>query len=722
VELKEMLMFSQTDKSQKDIHLKDYLFILLNRKWIAISFFIFMVTIVSFATFNQKPVYRATATVIVDAETPNVLSSVNEVVRLGESNYFAYRDYMDTQKEIIKSRRNAYKVFKKLQLSSYKEFSDAKDPLEALLKKITVASLRNTKILEISAEDTDPMTASVMANEFAKVYSDSNLALSTKTSNNAEDWLKKELEVQEKKVRDSEIEAQDYKEKNELISAEQKTNIASDALTKINESYMESQSRRIQIETAYKAIEEYKGELSLDNLPSILYGNENLQQLKQDYLKQEALLMEYKKVYKSKHPKMIALLGKIEHLKSLIKNELGSQYNVARQKLEDQYNVAKQEEAKFKNLLDEKKKEAADLERKTINYNALMRGVEINRKMLAMVLSRLKETSISSQIRANNIRIQDIAEPPQNPIKPKKKLNIALGIIMGLFGGITLAFFKEYMDTSLKDQSDITQFLDLPILGSVPRIKVDRKNIKIKSDIDRVVELDSNSIAAEAYRSIRTNLLFSLSDADFSNSIVITSSVPREGKTTTAANLAVMIALSGEKVLLVDADMRKPKTHSVFNLKNQAGLSDFLSGAKDFDSIINHAGVDNLSIITAGSISNRPAELLSSVNMKVFLSRTSSQFSKVIFDTPPITLVTDASILSSVTGAGVILVAESGRTTKELLYNSKELLRKVNSKIIGVVLNNVSLTKSGYHNSQYYYRKYYDPAQPNETTRPYEKL
>ena len=704
-------MFSQTDKSQKDIHLKDYLFILLNRKWIVISFFIFIVTIVSFATFIQKPVYRATATVIVDTETPNVLSSVSEVVRLGESNYFAYRDYMDTQKEIIKSRRNAYRVFKKLQLSSHKEFSDEKDPLEALLKKIKVASLRNTKILEISADDTDPKMASVMANEFAKVYSDSNLALSTKTSNNAEDWLKKELEVQERKVRDSEIEAQDYKEKNGLIFSEQRTNIVSEALTKINDSYMESQSRRIQIETAYKAIEDDKGELLLDNLPSLLAGNESLQQLKQDYLKQEALLMEYRKVYKSKHPKMIALLGQIGYLKSRIKNEL-----------ESQYNVTKQEEAKFKNLLDEKKKEATDLERKTINYNALMRGVEINRKMLAMVLNRLKETSISSQIRANNIRIQDIAEPPQNPIRPKKKLNIALGMMIGLFGGITLAFFKEYMDTSLKDQSDIAQFLDLPIIGSVPRIKVDRKNIKIKSGIDMVVELDSNSIAAEAYRSIRTNLLFSLSDADFSNSVIITSSVPKEGKTTTAANLAVMIARSGEKVLLVDADMRKPKTHSVFNLKNQAGLSDFLLGAKDFDSIINHAAVDNLSIITAGSISNRPAELLASVNMKVFLSRASSQFSKIIFDTPPITLVTDASILSSVTGAGVILVAESGRTTKELLHASKELLRKVNSKIIGVVLNNVSLTKAGHLNSQYYYRKYYNPIQPNKTVQPYEKL
>lgn len=704
-------MFSQTNKNQKDIHLKDYLFILLNRKWIVISFFIFIVTIVSFATFIQKPVYRATATVIVDAETPNVLSSVSEVVRLGESNYFAYRDYMDTQKEIIRSRRNAYRVFKRLQLDSHKEFSDAKDPLEALLKKIKAASLRNTKILEISADDTDPAMASAMANEFAKVYSDSNLALSTKTSNNAEDWLKKELEVQERKVKDSEIEAQDYKEKNGLIFSEQRTNIVSEALTKINESYMESQSRRIQIETAYKAIEDDKGELLLDNLPSLLAGNESLQQLKQDYLKQEALLMEYRKVYKSKHPKMIALLGQIGYLKTRIKNEL-----------ESQYNVTKQEEAKFKNLLDEKKKEAAGLERKTINYNALMRGVEINRKMLAMVLNRLKETSISSQIRANNIRIQDIAEPPQNPIRPKKKLNIALGMIIGLFGGMTLAFFKEYMDTSLKDQSDITQFLDLPILGSVPKIDVDRKNIKIKSDISRVVELDSNSIAAEAYRSIRTNLLFSLSDADFSNSVIITSSVPREGKTTTAANLAVMIALSGEKVLLVDADMRKPNTHSVFNLKNQAGLSDFLLGAKDFDSIINHVAVDNLSIITAGGVSNRPAELLSSVNMKVFLSRASSQFSKVIFDTPPINLVTDASILSSVSGASVILVAESGRTTRELLHASKELLRKVNSKIIGVVLNNVSLTKAGYLNSQYYYRKYYSPSQSNKTAHPYERL
>jgi len=520
-----------------------------------------------------------------------------------------------------------------------------------------------------------------------------------KTSSNAEEWLKKELRVQETKVRESETEAQIYKEKNGLISAEEKTNIVAEALAKINDSYVESQSRRIQIETAYKAIENDKGELLLDNLPSILRGSESLQQLKQDYLKQEAILMEYGKVYKGKHPKMIALLSQIEYLKSRIKNEL-----------ESQYEVAKQEEAKFKNLLEDKKKEAADLERKTINYNALMREVEINRKMLAMVLNRLKETSLSSQIRANNIRIQDIANVPQKPIKPKKKLNMALGVLIGLFGGVTLAFFKEYMDTSLKDQRDITQFLDLPILGTVPRIKIDRKNIKKKSDVDKIVDLDSDSVAAEAYRSIRTNLLFSLGDADFSKTIIVTSSVPREGKTITAANLAMMIARSGEKVLLVDSDMRKPRVHSVFNLKNQAGLSDFLSGTKDFDGILNYTGIDNLSVITAGAVSRRPAELLSSVNMKVFLSRASSQFSKVIFDTPPITLVTDASILSNISGAGVILVAESGRTTKELLNHSKELLKKVSARIIGVVLNNVSLTKSGYFYPQYYYSKYYNPA------------
>ena len=215
-------------------------------------------------------------------------------------------------------------------------------------------------------------------------------------------------------------------------------------------------------------------------------------------------------------------------------------------------------------------------------------------------------------------------------------------------------------------------------------------------------------MASEAYRSIRTNLLFSLKDSDSSKSLVITSSVPREGKTISAINLAIMMANSGERVLLVDSDMRRPRVHTIFNMDNKIGFSNYLSGEINFEEVIRYSGIDNLSIVPAGNISHKSAELISSNNAKLFLEKANARFSKIIFDAPPIALVTDAAVLSGLCD-GVVLIAEANRTTRGLLNNSKELLCKVGANIIGVILNNVSFTRNSYYYPQYYYGKYYKP-------------
>jgi capsular exopolysaccharide synthesis family protein len=679
------------------MHIKDYLAILWRRKWLLISFFLIIVTTITIGTFKQQKIYRATATVIIDSKSPEVLSGreVKDVVELGESDYWGYRDYMETQHEIIKSRRLAHTVIKKLKLFNQEEFRNAEDSIEALLDKLEVRSVRDTRMLEIQIDDKNPEQAARIANEFAKSYADSNLALKMKMSGQAQEWLEQEVEKQKRKVTESELKLQRYKEENSIVSIENQADITRSSLEKLNASYIDAQKRRIQTETTYKSLLDKEGEMLLENLPALLTDNKTLLQLKNDYLKQEALLTEYKKVYKHKHPKMIRLLDNITYLSLRIKNEV-----------ENDYKSALQEENKLKVALDGEKKNALELDRKIINYNALQREVDTTERMLEIVLNRLKETSISSQIQANNVRIQDLAEIPRKPIRPRKILNIALSVILGLLGGIGLAFFSEYMDTTLKDPAEIATLLKIPVLGSVPRVKADGKNIKKKIDIDRIVEKDSHSLAAEAYRSIRTNLLFSINHSSTAKTIVITSSVPREGKTLTAVNLAIMIANSGERVLLVDADMRKPRVHTVFDDKNESGLSDFLLGKKDFNSIVKYSGIDNLYIVTSGRNTHKPAELLSSKDMQLFLDNTASQFSKIIFDTPPIALVTDAQILSSIC-TGVVLIAEGNKVTKQLLNRSKELLEKVEAKILGIIVNNTSLTKDPYSYQHYYYGKYY---------------
>ncbi len=688
-----------------NMHLRDYLNILRRRKWVAASFFFITVTTVALASFIQKPVYRAAATVIIDIESPSVLS-VKDVVKLGETEYYLYRDYIETQKEIIRSRRVAHAVMKNLRLADEEEYRKKKDPIEILLKKLKVDLVGDARIIKIHAESRDPKLASRIANEFAKIYVNSNIDLKIDVSNEAQDWLRKEVERQKKKVSEAEAGLQKYKEENNIFSIENQQEIINDALIRLNASYLDAQKRRIQSEATYRNLLGQEGDMTTENLPAPLVSNENLERLKEEYLKQTSLLVEYKKIYKHKHPKMIRLLENISHLESLVNREIKTEYNNALTGIRTEYENSLEEENELKTALDDRKRQALEFERKIIDYNALEREIETNSRILQIALNRLKETSVASNIQTNNVRIQDIAEVPRKPVRPKKGLNIALSIILGLGGGIGLAFFKEHMDVTLKDPREIAALLQSPILGSVPKIKPDGKNVRNAEEIDRIVERDSHSLASEAYRTIRTNLLFSINHSGGAKSIVITSSVPKEGKTLTAVNLATMIANSGEKVLLVDADMRKPRMHTVFNVENKTGLSQFLLGRNDFDSICRTSKVNNLYFVTAGKITDKPAELISSENMKLFLKIASSKFSKVIFDTPPVALVTDAQILSSIC-TGAVLVADGSRITKPLLNNAKELLQKVNTNIVGVIVNNISLTKDCYSYPQYYYGKYY---------------
>ncbi len=680
-----------TLKLQEQIHLKDYLKVIKNRKWVVIGVFIITVSIITFASFAQKPIYRSTATLIVDIESPNVLS-VKDVVTLGEPNYLAYKDYLETQLEIVKSRRVAYYVFKNLNLAELEEFLKAKDPIKTLLKKIRVELVRDTRIINISADDQDKLLAQNLANEFAKVYAESNLAYRVGLSEEAKKFLQTEVDNQRQKVKESELVLQKYKEENDIISAEEKENLITESLKKLNTSLVEAQARRIQAEIIYKNFTE-RGKIDdLEILPQVLSDNKTLLTLKESFLKLESELVESKKIYKVKHPKMERLVAEKEHLKSRIKDEV-----------EQWYKAAESEEASFKEALEEKKKEALDLERKIIEYNSLAREVETNKRMLELVLNRMKETSVASQIQTNNIRIQDLAEEPKTPVKPRKRLNIALSIIIGFLGGIGMAFFAEYLDTTLKSPKEISELVGLPLLGCVPKIEADGKRIK-KPDIDRIAEKESASLASEAYRTIRTNLQFHLGEESAVRAIVITSPAPKEGKTITAVNLAISIANSGQSVLLVDSDLRKGRLHSIFDKDNTLGMADFLSREVSLESVVSKTGIENLFIVTSGQTPERPAELIASARMKAFIKEASLKFKKVVIDTPPIIPVTDAAILASLT-SGTILVIESGKSTRPLLLDSKSLLEKVNAKLLGIVVNNISLIQDSDYYPYYY--KYY---------------
>lgn len=536
---------------EPETHISDYLRIIRKRKGIIITFFFITVITVTAASFLMEPVYRATVTLLIDLESPQVLTTTGSVA-LGHTDYYAYKEYFQSQKEIIKSRSIIRPVFKKCNINQIKDYLRAKDPFKQFLGTIKVEPVRDTRLLLLQVDNKDPKAAADIANRIADIYIARNLSKITK--------------------------------------------------------------------------------------------DEVMNLLKNDYLQLQTKLSEYSKIYKHKHPRMI-------RLKQEIKQIIGR--------------------------IEEEKETPASLNPHT-------------------------STSILTGQKANNITIQDRAEPPIEPLKPKKRLNILLSVIVGLFGGVGLAFFFEYLDNTVKEGEEIETSVKWPFLGNVPRINGITAMSEFKKDL--FAQIKPKHPVSEAYRAIRTSILFSSTEEHPFKSICITSPGPQEGKTTTLCNLGITMAQSRMRVLLVDADMRKSRLHEIFKVKDTVGLSSFLSGQADFSNLVQKTEIDNLFLVSGGPHPPNPSELISSRKMKEFIDKAKIEFDFVLFDTPPMAVVTDAVILSQIVD-GTIMVLESGRTNRRILPRINKVLKDGRIRMIGALLNKISRADSSYHYYAHYYRE-----------------
>jgi capsular exopolysaccharide synthesis family protein len=415
-------------------------------------------------------------------------------------------------------------------------------------------------------------------------------------------------------------------------------------------------------------LQKYRIEHNISIMPEAS-TEEAVEGIKSNYASLQALLASYSERYTEEHPKMVELKAQINSLKNKI------------QGLED-----------------------TNLSDKSIDYRVLEREVKTNKHMYEVLLTRLKEVDLSSTLNLNNVSIVDRAEIPLKPIKPRVMQNILLAVIAGLFGGVSLAFFIDYLDMTIKSPQDIRVVMESRFLGGVPGIEEDEEIGK-----DKIMHLKPTSPVAEAYRHIRTEILSLLAKDTNQKAIVITSAEPQAGKTITGANIAIALSQNGHKVLFIDADLRKPQLHKIFNLEKHDGLGDYLTGNTDSGSvlmsqIIHDSGIENLKVITSGKKVNNPAELIGSRKMADFIAQAKQMFDFVIFDSPPIISVTDAVILSDMSDAA-ILVVRSGRILAPAAIKVKEKLENTKAKFLGVVLNDLKAEHSDY--GYYHYNKYY---------------
>jgi succinoglycan biosynthesis transport protein ExoP len=709
-----------------EVHLTDYLKVISHRRWAALTAFLLVMVAVIIYTFTATPIYRARVQLLIENENPNVVS-FKEVIEQEKST----NDYYQTQYRMLQSRSLARRTLDQLNLwgsfvpndkqagGASRVVSTAAAPiaglfrasrpveppdagetamqskaLDAFLSNLTVAPVRNSRLVELEYASTRADLAAAVANGIARAYIEQNLEFKYTSSKEASDWLGQRLGEQRKQVEASEGALQRYRERNDAISLEERQNIVVQKLADLNGAVTRAKTERIQKEAAYNQIRTLQGSrTALDTIPAIL-SNQFVQQQKTELAELQRQQAQLSEKLGARHPDMMKVRTAIEMAEARIQGEIAKVV----QSLKNDYETSLSQEQSLMRALDQQKQDALVFNRKGIEYGALQRDAASNRQIFDSLMQRTKETGISGELKTSNIRIVDLAEVPRSPASPNKLMNMVLGVFGASLCSCAFVFFFEYIDDRIKSPAEIKSHLGLPFLGMIP---------VLADSADGTSPLLHRGVQpgfGEALRTLRTNVLFS-STADGGQSLAVTSSGPGEGKTVVASNLALALAQTGQRVLLIDADMRRPRVHEVLERRQEPGLSNVLTGDAKYDDAVLEIEKTGLSVLTAGHMPPNPAELLGSKRFDDLVTMLKGRFDWVVIDTPPVMAVTDAPIVSHITD-GVLFVVGSEMTSRSVAQTAVEQLVNANARVVGAVLNRVDLDSNGYYYSQYYRREY----------------
>ncbi len=730
------------DLSPREPHLYDYLLILRKHQWLILSFLLAVVTIVTISTFRMQAVYVATARIEIDPANASILPFQ------GMDPYGYEMDvenYIETQSKILTSETLALQTIRSSGLGARPEYASPNGPSEAVaigslenqkrppelgafLGSLSVKRVPTSRLMDVSFESTDPQFAARIVNEHIKNYQDQNIRSHYDETTHATTWLRNELDELRIKVQESEDQRIAYERKNQIWTLDDKSNITSQRLADVNKALTDAQEDRMKKEALFQFAK--AGDIA--NVPQ-LRDNPALQSLIQ---KRETASEEYNDAlsqYGPNFPKVLRLQAQLKEMDGLIQKENVGTLN----HIELDYREAAQREAMLVQALDQQKAEANTMAERMVEYNILKREAEASKTLYDGLMTKLKEVGISSALQSSNIRVVDPAMIPAYPSRPAKARNIALSFLVGLVGGIGLALMREYLDNTVKTPDDIETLARLPSLAVVPQFGGSNGNGSRKRLLqgistnghDKRIELVAQHLPksqmSEAFRALRTSLLLSQPGRP-PQVILVTSALPREGKTTAAANLAVTLAQLGDSTVLVDADLRKPGVGRLLNMASgkYAGLSSYLAGVSSLDLVIvPHPDIPNLAAIPTGPLPPNPADLLSSHKLAEAIAELRTKFKFVVIDSPPVMAATDAVILSVQTD-GVLLVVRSGETPKEAFTRTRDLLVSVKCHILGVVLNAVDSGAPDYYYSyRYYPYSYgYGPQEALESAQEHDDL
>ena len=722
------------------IDLLDYWRSIVKRKTAIIGFALSVALLAAAVVMAITPTYRATTAVLIETGRANVVNI--EDVYSGVSQN---REHVQTQLEIIRSRHIAMRTIAELRLWEHPEFDPRKaqeglvhqlkttlgiaqhrDPsswtatelatavLPAFEKRRSIELVRLTQLVKVHFESADPALAAMVANELATQYIESDLTARYEMTRQASTWLQERLEDLRAKLTDSERKLQDYREKSGIIDTQGMAQSgAGQQIADINQRLIEARIRLAETETAYRQIRNAPAGADFSDIPAVL-RNPSVGEAKRVLADAERRFNEVKQRYGFEHPRYIAAKSEVDASTASLKRQVDSV--VA--SLTREYEVAQGTIRALEGTLRQTRSSVQNLNRQEFELAVLEREVQSNRDVLGMFVNRAKETSAASDLQSTIARVVDPATPPERPVKPKKTQIVLIALVLALMAGALMALLLEQLDRTLKTTDDVERKLGTPLLTTLPLLNSADAS---RAQSSHLFIDQPNSLFAEAIRSARSGVLLSSID-DTQRVILVTSTLPGEGKSTFAVNLAMAHAKT-QRTLLIDADMRRPSLAKAFDLPPAGkGLSNLVAGsANSADCLLKISGSE-LTVLPAGTLPPNPLELLSSKRFAQTLEQLKQQFDIVIIDSPPLELVSDA-LMVSIHTTGVIYVAKAFDTPTTLIAKSLERLRRANGSVLGVVLNQFDFAQahkyhgdqSGY--SQYGYGQYgYAPSPPPRQT------
>lgn len=588
------------------------------------------------------------------------------------------------------------------------------------VKETRTAYNRDTRLIDIRFDHADPQVAASVINAIADAFVRTNLEKKTENGNTTGDFLQNRIAELQSEIRRGEEQLSNYAKSKEILSLDASQNTVVERLAGLNRQLLEAENERKLAESAYRAALAPGAATALADVDAKQLGvdESKLGELKQ---KRAQLLVDATE----EAPEVIEINQQIAVLERQIKDARSRATSTILTNLETRYRSALAREESLRESFNKQKSETITQNEAAINYRIIQQEIQTNKSLLDGLLQRSKENEVVLAGTPNNIYVVDYALVPDVPVGPPRLRILAFALVLALGASVGCALFLDYMDDTVHSTDEVSRLLHLPTLAAIPaagamtrrRLRPSAGALQISNGNgghpELLIDADPRSPLAEAYRQLRTSVLLSTAGRA-PKTLLVTSSLPGEGKTTTAVNTAISLAQTGARVLIIDADMRRPRLHSIFGIENRHGLSTILSSnmdEADMLSTIEQHETNNVFLMTSGPIPPNPAELIGSEQMRRLISVLESTFTHVVIDSPPINSFTDGVLISSMVD-GVLMVVHSGKTSRHVALRARQLLVEIGAKICGVVLNNVSLHSQDY----YYYQHYYKNSYYNQQT------